>query len=195
MKKILLLITCLLVISVNIIAQDNNISSHLIFKNIPIDGKLDEFVAKLENEGFSVNDKFDAAASLSGEFVNKQCTILVCASPKTKIAYMVIVTLPEDNSWRSLKRDYFNFKEQYEKKYGKTNDSENYFSKPYYEGDGYELQALKNEKCSYRTRWNLKEGKVMVHISSDCKIPFVYMDNINRKIYDSECQSKVQDDI
>ena len=48
--------------------------------------------------------------------------------------------------------------ELFTKKYGEPKDHFEFFSSPYYEGDGYELQALRKEKCNYISFWTLDKG-------------------------------------
>lgn len=170
-------------------------SGHLSFKNIPINGTLNEFVEKLKNDDFILSEINDNIATMKGTFVNKSCELYIVSSPKTNIVWKVIVYLPKDENWYSLKIDYKNYKDQFIKKYGKQDKSYEFFSKPYYEGDGYEIQALNKEKCTYISFWEMSEGSIFVSISKYSQISFTYEDAINVKKTRLEKESNIQDDI
>lgn len=170
-------------------------NEHLEFKGIPIDGFIDSFIAKMEKEGFKKVSQTSGGVIMTGNFVNKSCTVIVVSTPKTKSVWKVSVFLPEDASWYSLKSDYNYFKEQFNTKYGEPSNSFEFFSKPYYEGDGYELQALGKDKCTYATYWELEKGYVVVKIGTDGQIVFGYEDKINSNKSDGEKESNIQNDI
>ena len=70
-----------------------------------------------------------------------------------------------------------------------------FFSKPYYEGDGYELQALRKEKCHYISFYKLPLGAAIVEISQFGHIQIGYEDNINYELKKKEEESEALDDI
>ena len=81
------------------------------------------------------------------------------------------------------------------KKYGNPTNNYEFFSKPYYEGDGYELSALRNEKCHYISAFETKNGVVYLEISKFKKIEINYEDKANSNIMDREKEETVIDDI
>ncbi|MFI3331633.1 MAG: hypothetical protein R3Y38_07490, partial [Rikenellaceae bacterium] len=170
---------------------------HMEFKGIPISGHIDSFVAKLESSGFkkkTVNLN-DNACVLTGQFVGKACEVFVICSPKTKQVWKVAVFLPKSSGWHSIKGDYNSFKTQFTTKYGNPTNSFEFFSKPYYEGDGYEMTAIKVDKCNYMSFWTMAQGTISVAIGTTASIIFAYEDEINRKLKSVEEKSKIQDDI
>jgi len=50
-------------------------------------------------------------------------------------------------------RTYSRLKKILSEKYGQPADNNHYFSSPYYLGDGYEEQAVRNNKGSLSTKW------------------------------------------
>ncbi|MCL4482645.1 MAG: hypothetical protein M1445_08540 [Bacteroidetes bacterium] len=49
---------------------------HLIFNNVPIDGRLDKFVSELTKTGFNLSDSTKKnEVLLNGEFLKKDCKI------------------------------------------------------------------------------------------------------------------------
>jgi hypothetical protein len=172
-------------------AQD----THLTFKDIPINGELSSFVEKLKKEGFLLEKIDGNIAILKGKFVNRDCEIYVFATPKTLIARNVTVYLPKETTWSSIKSDYHSFKASFWAKYGAPANSYEFFSKPYYEGDGYEMQALRLEKCTYASFWDVPEGTIVVKISEFEQISFVYEDKTNTEKGNAEKLENVMNDI
>lgn len=168
---------------------------HLEFKGIPIDGQLTEFVEKLKNEGYTLVQQEWFVAQLEGKFANKDCNIYVLATPKTNIVESVVVHLPQSTSWQTIQSDYYSYKEIFTNKYGAPYDSYEFFSNPYNEGDGYEMQAIREEKCHYISFWGVPEGTIYVQISGYEQITFTYEDKINSEKSSEEKQEAVMDDI
>ncbi len=105
-----------------------------------------------------------------------------------------MVTFPEKVSWHSLKSEYNSFKDSYNDKYGKGRSYE-YFSDPYYEGDGYELQALRLEKCTYITFYETQEGNIMLKIGDDKAVQVHYEDKLTTAAKSREAEQSVSNDI
>lgn len=200
MKRILIMCLCIFVvftsIAQNIKEQQDSILKHLEFKGIEINGNIDTFIQKLEDEGFVYKQKVrdDLLTIMEGEFIGKKCVLIIACSPKTKITSKVSVLLEKSESWTSLKVAYNYYKELFSKKYG-TSKSFEFFSKPYYEGDGYELQAIRKDKCTYISRWETKRGTISVGIASTNAIIIDYEDKINSKKASEEQDKKILDEI
>lgn len=162
---------------------------------IPIDGNISDFVIKLEAKNFSVIKKYGNNILMEGQFAGKSAEVFVLSTNKTKTVWKVAVYFNKKSSWYSLKSDYKEYKELFTEKYGKPSDTFEFFSKPYYEGDGYELQALRKDKCTYVTFFELETGNIAVKISSSGSIALVYEDALNSDIKEREGKSSVMDDI
>lgn len=65
----------------------------------------------------------------------------------------------------------------------------------YYEGDGYELQALKNDKCTYSTYFKTEKGTLNVAITSSGNLSLGYEDKINTEIQTEEKNNADLNDI
>ena len=196
MKKIISLAIAL-TISFSLFAQEE----HLTFKNIPITGSLSSFISKMKASDFDLVEQIEnSGAIMIGSFAGfSDCTILIGCSPKTKTVWKVVVELPDQTSWTSVKSRYSDFKEKFKKKYGAPEKSYEFFTTPYYEGDGYELQAIKLEKGYYYTFWETDLGLISVSVdassSSKGRVEFNYEDNASRAIMRNERSSIVDDDI
>ena len=161
-------------------------SKHLTFKNWEINGELDDFCQTLIKGGYILQDKFDDAAFLKGEFAgNSNCSIIVLYSKYINSVWKVAVYLPEINNWYNLKSEYLKYKEVYSKKYG-TPESYEFFEDPYYEGDGYEMSAVSNGNCTYSSYFSQEKGTIIVSIGNTQKIMLGYEDKINANLHSEE---------
>lgn len=169
---------------------------HMTFQGIPIDGSLDSMITKLEGKGFK-RDKHvydDNTAIMTGTFTGKEGTLVICATPKTNVVWKIAVFFEKKDSWYSLESDYKEYKEAYTTKYGKPKKHYEFFSDPYYEGDGYELQACRLGKCHYLSIWELNTGTIGVNISNGY-LSLGYEDEQNRTLSENEEKNSVMDDI
>ena len=194
MKKFLfILLSC--IFALNAGAQEN---LHLDFKGVPIDGNVRSFVEKMKNKGFGNEIILDNGITvLEGTFVGKSATVFVVSTPETNTVWKVaaIIFKDDDLSWSSLKSYYKDFVELYEKKYGKPSSHFEFFTDPYYEGDGYELQALRRDKCTYQTFFETEVGLVSIEITKKGSICFSYEDEINVEKKRKEADRRNLDDI
>lgn len=191
MNKLLLLFA--FVFSINIIGAQN---AHLTFKDIPIDGNVKDFADKLSKKGFTYVKGLEGnIVRMEGKFADFNAEVWLMATPKTKIIWKIVVLTDKYTSWSSIKADFEKYKELYTKKYGKPSEDFHFFSRPYYEGDGYEMQALKLEKCTYITFFELPEGGIVIEMTKWGNISFSYEDNINVKIKRSESEQSMLNDI
>lgn len=186
-KNLLLVLFC--VFSSVVFSQE-----HIKFKGIPLNGNVNSFAQELVKIGFKIVKSKGDIILMKGEFINKECEILVVGSTKTNIVWKVIAYLPKETSWYSIKNDYFEVKKQFQQKYG-GGESYEYFSKPYYEGDGYEMQALGVDKCTYTTFFKTELGTIAVDISKYERISIGYEDKINLEIKEAEDESVISNDI
>lgn len=166
---------------------------HMSFKGIPINGTTNEFAQKLISQGYQKIETKDNIIILEGEFINKKCKVYLIGSVKTNKIWKVYVILPENSSWYSIKGDYKELKVQFQQKYGEGRSYE-FFSKPYYEGDGYEFQAIRKDKCTYATFFDSTNGNIMLEIGDE-SIRISYEDKINSEINNKEKESIVNGDI
>ena len=127
----------------------------------PLNETITAFVAK----GF-VKKKFDPESpnltSFVGSINGVKHEVGVVATPQTKIVWKFIIWLPETSSWSSSKSMYFRYREIFTKKYGEPNSDHSFFSTPYEEGDGNEMLALHDKKCTYSSFFDLEDGNGLI---------------------------------
>jgi hypothetical protein len=191
MKKFLMfLFVCLL--SITAYAQ----KEHLTFKGIPIDGKLTAFVNKLQDKGFKVNLSTSNFAQMEGEFSGKICEIYIQASLISNTTYQVHVLLEESDNWFEIRTTYNEYKKLLTSKYGAGNSKED-FMNPYYEGDGYEMTAIRKDKCRFFTMYELPNGKIALGIASikDGSVLLIYSDKMNEELAEQEKVNQRKSDL
>lgn len=189
MKKMLFSLLVILM-SVNAFSQE-----HLEFNGVPIDGKIETFVQKLESKGYKLVEYMGSNAVMKGDFAGNSATLFILGSKKTKTVWKVAAQFADKDSWSDLKSQYKDYKKLYTQKYGEPSDHFEFFSKPYYEGDGYELQALRKGKCNFISFYTLDAGTICVELSKSECLQLGYEDKINSEISRNEKQSTVIEDI
>lgn len=188
-KFLVLLLACLL--STTVYAQE-----HLTFKGIPIDGNLNSFVSKLKAQGWNGVEVNEENAILEGIFGGESCKLLLYSTKSTKTVYQAVVILNNDSSWSSLKTTYNEYKALLKSKYGKGTSYE-FFTSPYEEGDGYEMSALRNDKCTYATTHDVPNGTITLFIVSayNGSVALYYVDKLNEALAEQEKSSQQINDL
>lgn len=163
-----------------------NAQEHIMFMGIPIDGNLQEFSSKLTTKGFEKKHETDNNIIFSGKFTGEDVTLAVLSTYKSHKVFQIMIFFNKETSWSNLKQQFNHYKDIYSQKYGAPSKESHYFIKPYYEGDGYEMQALSLDKCNYATLWNIENGDIAIMMGKDGSIVIVYSDKINETINDKE---------
>lgn len=201
MKKLLF---SLLIIAVSVAAYAQG--QHLTFKNIPIDGSLTKCVNALKNAGYELKyqDPDGVGAIMEGSFTNQKATVAIITTPQSKTVWKIAVLFEDQNSWYSLKGDYLILKANLTTKYGQPEESFEFFSSPYEEGDGYEMTAIYAEKCHYTSFFAVKSssdaflGEITIEISKNetkGRVILSYEDAANTELMKKEKESVVYDDL
>jgi len=166
---------------------------HLLFNNVPIDGRLEKFVGELTGSGFIISDSTKTnEIMLNGEFLNKDCTIYVWGTNKNKLAYKVIVNLPVEVP-DSLQYSFEKMKKLYSSKYGNGKSRYQQYKSP--------ARFLFNEPKLKRqirqgdfTRFNIDSGIITLEVQ-DGFISITYLDKLNNEIRKSERKKENNEEI
>lgn len=198
MLKKLSLITLIMMVTLAVgggfaFAQES--TTHLDFKGIPIDGNLEAYTSQLNQLGFTTTKVTDDAAMMKGSFAGEEVEVAVYTTSQSKTVYMVVVAFPEQTSWYSIKADFKKLENNLQVKYGKPTLQRKSFSSPYYEGDGYEMTAIKVDKCNYYTRFTTATGELTLLILKSRQIGLYYSDKINDAKNDREKNASIYEDL
>ena len=172
-----------------VVAQDcSNISKHLIFKGVPIDGPLDKYVSKMKLNGFTHIGTEDGTAVLKGEFAGyKDCTVGVSTLKQKDLVHKIAVIFPQQKTWSTLYGNYFDLKEMLTEKYGQPSDViEKFDSYSQPRDDDSKMYEVKFDRCKYYSIYEIEQGTIQLSIEHDgvssCFIKLAYFDKINSNI-------------
>jgi hypothetical protein len=176
MKKIatFIFVFALLITKSNIYGQE--------FLGIKVGGKLSEVVAKFKLKGFKVTSPDNLNPILTGKAGVSNVEVIIFSSPITKTVFKISVYLPKQNDWESIKSEYEDYLKTLTAKYGTPTSSFNFFSSPYKEGEGDEMNAITMEKCHYSAYWE----NVSIEISEYKQVKIAYENAKNFEIRDAE---------
>jgi hypothetical protein len=185
MKAIFLTLASI-VFSLSLSAQAAE-SQHLLFKGVPIDGTLNEYVAKMKLNGFVVVATEPGATMLQGDFASyKKCLIGVVTMQQKDLVSKIRVMFPEQEDWATLYGNYINLKEMLTQKYGAPAEVvEEFRGHPGVKDDGFKFIYLRNGECNYTTVFKTPSGDISLYLDHTESVRFVglsYSDKINGEI-------------
>ena len=172
-------------------------SEHISFKGVKIDGKLDEYVSKMKQNGFTHLGTEKGNAILNGDFAGyKNCNVGVSTLSQNDLVYKISVLLPEQDKWSGLSSNYFELKQMLIEKYGNPTDVVEKFdgySEP--KDDNRKMYEVKFDRCKYYSIWRTEKGQIKLAIdhseSSTCMVKLLYFDKINS----DKIKAKAKDDL
>ncbi len=160
------------------------------FNGVKIGGTMAQMKFKLEQKGFKTDEIKSNIIWMLGKMATKDVMIGICGTPKTKTAWKVIVIFTDEKvGWYSMKSEYYDTKEILTKKYGSPQECFEYFKSPYYEGDGYEKQAITNEQATFSCYYEgVEENKMnlSISISKSFNVLIAYENIELSKLFNSE---------
>ena len=189
MKKIIATLSFLMILMSSSFAQS---SEHLKFKGVPIDGTLNEYVNKMKQAGFVLEETEDGVALLSGEFAGySDCIVGVKTLQKLNLVHEIVVLFPSQDKWAGLNYDYERLKTMLTKKYGEPDECMEKFNSPSYriEDDNDKMREVRMNNCKYYSTYNTDNGSISLTISNDgyefgCRVKLFYIDKTNSEIFD-----------
>jgi len=192
MKKILILV----IVALSTILSFAQNSQHLSFKGVPIDGTLNEYVAKMKQSGFTHIGTEDGVAMLKGDFAAyKNCIIGVATLKGKDLVSKITVIFPDCDTWSLLYGNYSSLKEMLTQKYGNPSESVEKFQSKYVDNDNDRMYEVKMDKCDYITIFETDKGNIQLSIEHNsvisCYVVLSYFDKINGDII----KQKAMDDL
>lgn len=174
------IIAILGLISIGLFAQE-----HLAIKGVPIDGKLSDFVSRLEQNGFTFAQNDAEGAYMRGVFTGKECTLYIEASPISKTVHTVFVLFNPLEDWATLKNDYATIKKGLILKYGEPKACKEEVRSPYKEGDGHAYMAFKGGYADWHSSFSAPQGAIDLYIRqqdwNELNVIVKYADKVNTK--------------
>lgn len=163
---------------------------HLLFKGVPIDGTLKEYVGKMKAIGFADMGTTDGVAILQGDFAGyTNCKIGVTSLKSKDLVYRIVVMFPHRNTWSVLSGNYFELKDMLTEKYGDSSNVVEMFDVEKYsqpKDDGDKILEVKMDNCKYYSNWKTDKGDLQLKITHDgvsnCYVTLSYFDKINGEV-------------
>jgi hypothetical protein len=158
------------------------------FMGIHVSGSLQDAIFNLQKKGFkreSVTESGNVVV-FKGRVSNSSVTLVVHSTPKTKLVWAFKIIFEVQSSWYELKSQYNDLVKTLTNKYGEPTKTFQSFLSPYYEGDGYEMSALRVGKVVYLSSWNI----VYIKINKSGAISIQYENTVN-----SDLDTKEQEEI
>lgn len=162
-------------------------SEHLVFKGVPLDGTLNEYVSKMQQESFTNLGTENGTAILNGEFAGyKDCVISVSTLKQKDLVYKIAVKFPEKDTWSALSGNYFDLKDMLTEKYGNASEVvEKFDSNPQPRDDSDKMFKVMRDNCKYFSLWKTDKGEIQLSIQHENVRSFIqltYSDKINSNI-------------
>lgn len=163
-------------------------ATHLSFKGVPIDGKQNEFVARMKEAGFSYFANSKGTVILKGDFAGfKNCLVGVSTLHSSDIVNKITVRFPSHDKWKPVEEDYRELKSMLTKKYGKPSSCVEKFQGSVIESSDIDkFVKLISEGCNYETIFVTANGKITLSMEclepADGYVRLVYRDKVNTEI-------------
>jgi hypothetical protein len=154
------------------------------FMGVKVGGSRQEVINAFKAKGFTVvnNSPEEKTIRLSGNLSGSEIELYASFTPVSKVCWAFTVFFPEQTSWHRIKSQYNEYLDILVDKYGTPDNRYNFFSSPYYEGDGYEMSAIRLEKCTYAAFW----PNVSIQISKYKQVKIHYENLTNANLDDEE---------
>jgi hypothetical protein len=160
------------------------------FNGVSISGNTQSVVDSFKARGFKFVDSSENTVVMKGEVTGKPFELYIITTPKSKQVCKVAGYFDEIDSWYGLEAEYNSIINIITQKYNKPDNKYAFFTKPYYKGDGYELQALGVDKVSYSSYWFNKDNlNICVSIS---KFKMVKVDYENSALMEVNTKEKAE---
>lgn len=145
---------------------------------IDLVGSINKLAKRFEEErGFvidpdrSVDGKFIA---LNGRFTGLDgCELYLATASDDQEVALALIYLPKQSTWKAIKQQYLTYKQNYDQKYTLISATTG-FTGSYSEGDGNEVEAVRNEACNYSATYSIPGGTVTLSISKFMQVEMVY---------------------
>jgi hypothetical protein len=185
MKKNLITLVLSLTVCLSFAQKASDSSKHLIFKGVPLDGTLDQYVSKMKQNGFKHISTENGMATLHGDFAGyKDCYVGVSTLKQKDLVYKIGVLFPKKDTWSTLSGNYFDLKNMLTEKYGKpTEEVEKFDGNSEPSDDQTKMYEVEFDRCKYYSIWKTDKGEIQLSIGhnrvTSCFVTLAYFDKIN----------------
>lgn len=181
MKRLVLIFTCILC---TIVATGQD---HLMFRHIPIDGKLKVGMKEFKKMGLS-GIRIENIGLLMGQLDGEEAMVTLMSTPKTKTLFCVAIMYDGYNTWEEAMVKFEKHNASLAAKYGEPKEFINKWEEPY-SIENNPLQGLKEDKGEYTIMYACEQGEIALGIAYDegkLGILIAYMDKQNYELFENE---------
>ncbi|MDW5288881.1 hypothetical protein [Formosa sp. PL04] len=188
MKTILTTVIYFIIIITGFAQNDLGSNEHMVFKGVPIDGTLSEYVSKLEKKGLNNLQTENGVALLNGDVAGyNDCYLVVSTISQKDLVYVLVVMFPVKDTWSTLSYTYSDLKEKLTGKYGEPSEVTEEFNSNFEpDSDADKLYEVRNNNCIYHTIFHSENGGIDLSINYDRDsgyfVKLVYVDLKNTEI-------------
>lgn len=155
------------------------------FLGIKPSGNKDYTINQFKAKGFTESKvSNEIGVFMNGKVNGKDVNLVIVWTPKTKLITTFAVYLPERKTFDALVDDFEQYLALFNSKYGNTENVERVFKTPYELNDGYEMNAVELEKCTYGAYWTNDNQPIhlAVEISKYKQLKITYQNTENFKL-------------
>lgn len=177
----------LLIIAVCIVCKFSSFSQE--FGGVHIGGDLNTVINNFKEKGmkFVKYAENNTCAFMKGTMSNIPMDFMILSTPKTKKVFSLVVLFEQRNTFEFLKKEFDSYFGVLYENYGQPDEVNLDFVSPFYLGDGYELTALRAEKCDYSSIWRNHNGaNIELRISKFLRVQISYDNVQNVNLYVNE---------
>lgn len=170
-----------------VFVSDEN-AEHLVFKGVPIDGSLNQYVKEMQKAGFrQLSGRSGVgSATLTGDFAGfKDCTLQVSTISNHDLVCSIDVFFSVREKWSELYGDYSTLKSMLTQKYGKPASCEEKFQVNYSLDDNSKMYHAQFDNCKYITTYKTPKGTITLRIDNadlKCFVRLTYSDKTNSSL-------------
>lgn len=170
------------------------VSGHMKFMGIPMEGTVEQFVSKLKAKGMVYMGTNDGVTLLQGEFAaTKSCVIGVTKMEDANKVNMVAVIFPSKETWGSLSEQYYTLKDMLTEKYGEPESTEQF--KRDNLSDFMKFHGIYDDEATFISEYTCDNGYIQLSMKKmdtlKCSVFLRYIDNSNAE----ETRQRIMDDL
>jgi len=179
MKRIYLTLICVLV-AVLAMPQEQTVTKHLTFMDVPICGKPNQFVKQMLDKGFRFTEfANEKTISMKGGYGGyDDCDLYIYVGDGNTVN-SVAVSLPYRTRWSDLSDDYFAIKKLLVSKYGIPDWFSETFENPDIQDD-WKMMYVETDRCEYKSAFRRDNGVIAVSITHNS---IKYRDYSNVRVF------------
>lgn len=172
-------------------AKPAEVPCHILFKQVPVDGTLEEFTGRLRDAGMTFLGIRDDVALMEGRFAGVDGA-KVRAFASGGVTWKAVVDLPAFENWTSVKKQYLFFKRSLASKYVSEPRSVEKFPAYCPEGNAREHVAFREETATYTSEFSVPNGTVILSVlpvtagTGRLFVRIEYVDELNSMLRDTE---------